>query len=295
MRKIMILVGLLLLFTTLKSNETHQFSYEEIRGLILVKASLNGDDEEEFILDTGSEALIVHSSFFKTSSDNSKLVTVNGEVQTQSTVLSSIRISDLIIRHKKVYLGDLSNLSRFVGREIAGILGLNAFDQRSVLIDIENNKVIIGAEKHSLNNNGTVAFPLENHWGVPVVQMSMNNKKLHFVIDSGSSAHVFDKPFAVEHIKEHQTNDLVELITLGSDSSHEAQRIIHSFFLNDLSHEQTKMLVRDLSSINEHFIFPISGLLSPQHMDLRFIYLNFKQKEALFGLKFPRIQDIAFN
>lgn len=294
-RKFMILVGFLLLITSLKSNETYQFPFEEVRGLILIKVSVNEEEDKDFILDTGSEVLIVHSRILKPSSGNSQLVTVNGEVRTEPSVLSTIRISNMVLRQKKVYPVDLSHLSRFVGREIAGILGLNAFENQTVLIDIEKKQIIIGVEKSSLNKNGTVVFPLEKQRGVPVVQMTLNNKKLHFVIDSGSSAHVFDKLLAEQHLKEHQTNDLVKLISLDSDSCHEAQRIINSFFLNDLSHKRTKMLVRDLSAINEHFTFPISGLLSPQLMDLRFIYMNFKQKEALFGLKFPRIQDIALN
>jgi hypothetical protein len=291
----MILVSFLLLFTGLKSNETYRFDYEEVRGLILVRASLNEDADKNFILDTGSETLIIHSGFLKPSSGRTHLVTVNGEVKTAHSVLSSIRISHMILRNKKAYPADLSNLSHFVGREITGILGLNAFDHQSVLMDIEKKQIIIGVQKSSLNNNGTVVFPLEKQKGVPVVQMTLNDKKLHFVIDSGSSAHVFDRVFTIQHLEGYETNKPVELISIGSENSYEAEHIINNFFLNSLTNEKTKMLVRDLSTINQHFLLPISGLLSPQHMDLRFIYLNFKHKEALFGLKFPRIEDIALN
>ena len=71
--------------------------------------------------------------------------------------------------------------------------------------------------------------------------------------------------------------------------------MINSFFLNELSDKQTKLLLRDLSHINKYFDVPISGLLSPQMLDVRFVYMDFSKKEAVFGLKFPRLTDIALN
>lgn len=294
-RKAWTVISFLLLFISMEGNETYRFTYEEVHGLILVKAFINEETEVDFVLDTGSEALIIQSKKMKSSDQDAAFVTINGEIQTQSATLSSIRISNLVIRHRKVYLGDLSALSRFVGREIFGILGLNAFKNQSILIDIEKKQIIIGADRASLNNNGTVVFPLSKLHGIPVVQLPLNNRKLHFLIDSGSSAHVFDKLFATDHLKGEFTDYSVDLVCLSTDTRSESTTIVNSFFLNDLSHERTKMLVRDLSKLDQHFKLPISGLLSPQLMDLRFLYLNFEQKEVLFGLKFPRLKDTALN
>lgn len=291
----LVLLSYLLLATSLKSNETHQFSYEKVRGLILVQASLNDEAEKPFILDTGSDEIILHSKNYLEPAHKSDFITITGEVQTQSATTPSIRINDLILRNREVFLGDLSALHHFLNREIAGILGLGVFDNKSIFFDLQNQTITIGEKGKTINYNGTVTFPLNKLNGLPVLQLSINSVNTNFVLDSGCSAHVMDDSFASAHFSSDQSLQSVRLIGLAADKNSETQKMINSFFLNELSDKQTKLLLRDLSHINKYFDVPISGLLSPQMLDVRFVYMDFSKKEAVFGLKFPRLTDIALN
>lgn len=291
----LVLLSFLLLAVSLKSNETHQFSYEKVRGLILVQASLNDEADKPFILDTGSDEIILHSKEYLEPIHQSDIITVTGDVQTQSATTPSIRINDLIVRDRKVFLGDLSALHQFLNREIAGILGLGVFDNRSIFFDLQKQIITIGEKGKSINYNGTVTFPMHKLNGLPVVQLSINSANTNFVLDSGCSAHVLDDSFASAHFSSDQSLQSVRLIGLAANKNAESQKIKNSFFLNELSDKQTKLLLRDLSHINKHFEAPISGLLSPQMLDVRFVYMDFSKNEAVFGLNFPRLTDIALN
>src|SRR5262249_47683803 len=94
---------------------------------LIVKCKLDDGDEVEFLLDTGTSHLIIDRRVAADQGldklQDSNLQSASGQVEGNLSRLDKLQIGDLTLEQVPALIVDLSETSRQIDRQIAGIIG----------------------------------------------------------------------------------------------------------------------------------------------------------------------------
>lgn len=123
------------------------FEYSKAFGLMLIKVEVNGQ-RAVMVLDTGSNETIASPRLVVVKQPSSKetVVLAKGSGYTGSGVLATavLRVGRLNPKNCQVLVVDLSDLSKSLGQQIDGILGMSVLrDFEIVSVDLRHHKLVL--------------------------------------------------------------------------------------------------------------------------------------------------------
>jgi len=119
------------------------------KPIIIVKAEVNGSEPLDFALDTGASATVISTQTAEKLGVNVKALPKEkeccgcsgGRMEARLGSVKSIRVGDAEARDVDVAIMDLTNISRAVGTELAGIIGYTFMKDYRVVVDYPNKRI----------------------------------------------------------------------------------------------------------------------------------------------------------
>jgi len=119
------------------------------KPIIILKAEVNGSEPLDFALDTGASATVLSIQTaeklgidIKTLPEEKECCGCSGDqMQARLASVKSIRVGDAEAKDVEVAIIDLSNISKAVGIELAGIIGYTFMKDYRVVVDYPNESI----------------------------------------------------------------------------------------------------------------------------------------------------------
>jgi predicted aspartyl protease len=123
------------------------FEYSRAFGLMLIKVEVNGKPAV-MVLDTGSNETIVSPSLVivkqLSSKDAVRMAKGSGYSGTGVIATASLSIGPLNPKNCQILVVDLSDLSKTLGQEVDGILGMSVLKEfEFVTVDLRHRKLVL--------------------------------------------------------------------------------------------------------------------------------------------------------
>ncbi len=168
--------------------------YQSISGLIVVKANLNGYKNLNFILDTGSNGIIVFKDVFFSPSQlrSANDLSIRG-LGSDSLLTAKLVHNNTLKLHNRLYGEQLKvflitenefSLGAKYGFRVHGIIGNDYFRALNLGLNYQNQKIRVSHELHKIHKYKKT--DAEFHLNKPFLQLSDNfNNDYPVLMDSG--------------------------------------------------------------------------------------------------------------
>ncbi len=297
------------------SNETHQFlSFPEaefisrnttripfklVDHLIVIEAELL-NQKGNFIIDTGSESLILNKSHFKGRkpiSGASKQVTgvidfVDNPLEKQ---LKKFIIKDFVLKNQFSDVIDLSHIELSKKMHLLGIIGYDVLKDFEIFIDMHLNQITlskIDADGHKLDKTGyleklidSVNFKLKKH--TIIIEATVNNQNLKFALDTAAEFNQLNKKVHQEVLKQYFPKRKLQLTDASGKTIEVLAGKLYRVKLSDVIYfGPMHTILSNLSKMNRAFGTRLDGILGYEFFRQQRTIINYK-KEKLYFVKNP--------
>ena len=170
---------------------------------IVLKGRLNGGEEMEFLLDTGaSDTLVdrrVAAEHFLSKDGQFNIAAMSGVVAAENSTLKRLELGKLIINDVPVKIIDLSGQSKHLGRQVAGILGMNVISRYLLTLDYSKPALTFSDADDGVRPAvKPVPFVKTD---APYVSATLNGKEAcTFLVDTGAAFNHMPENFARHYV-----------------------------------------------------------------------------------------------
>lgn len=281
------------------SEHTTRIPFKLIDNLIVIEAELL-NKKGNFIVDTGSETLILNAVHFKsqaTSNTTSRqtsgvLDVIDNPLEKR---LNEFVISGLIVKDKNSDVINLSHIEKSKKIHLLGIIGYNILKDYEVFIDMYLNQITLSrvdskGEKLDTRENletiiDTVDFQLKKH--TIVLETYVNDVKLKFGLDSGAEYNQINKRASKKVLKYFFPSKRLMLIgASGSKIEVLAGKLYRVKLSNTIYFAPMETIMTNMNQMNEAFGTSLDGILGYEFFRQQRTIINYK-KEKLYFVKFP--------
>jgi predicted aspartyl protease len=262
-------------------------------NLLLIQAKV-GEQEGNFILDTGAPYLILNLTYFR----DAKLLPVTegtrggitGSVTTvERTLVDSFRINELRYEDLEADLINLGHLENAKGVKILGLLGMQLFRQCEMIIDYESNLIHIHrigrkeakTYKHALlkDAGSYQMIPVTLRDDMILVNGELAGKKLVFLVDSGAESTVLDSRLPNTVFDSVAITGRMMMRGSGIKKVEALQGDMKNLRIGNHERESMPVLITNLEKMCFSYDECLDGMLSFDFLSLRKIGFNFVKRE----------------
>jgi len=260
--------------------------------LIVVQANadtLSGN----FILDTGSERLVLNYQYFKPENKN-RAVAAAGNTGIVASVtemqIDTLLIDKLFIPNLRAHVVDLSHIELKKNTRIIGILGYDVFEDFELFIDFQHFRIVLsrldrnGIRLDSIRNwevpYDSLKFELKKH--VIIVEGSVNNVKLRLMLDSGAELNLIDRKINRKALDRFRVIKRVNLIGVGKREVEVLAGILDELKIGGEHCKSMNTLLTSLDDINESFGVALNGVIGYEFLNSRRVMINYKKRKLYF-------------
>jgi len=119
------------------------------KPIIILKAEVNGSEPLDFALDTGASTTVLSTQTAEKLGINVETLPKEkeccgcsgGRMEARMGSVKTIRVGDAEARDVDVAIMDLTNISKAVGIELAGIIGYTFMKDYRVVVDYPNERI----------------------------------------------------------------------------------------------------------------------------------------------------------
>ena len=281
------------------SEHTTRIPFKLVDHLIVIEAELL-DQKGNFIIDTGSETLILNANHFK---GNTSLF--GSERKTTGVIdiidnpvekhLKEFIIKDLLIEKKTSDLIDLSHIEVSKKIHLLGIIGYNILKDYEIFIDMYLNQITLSrVDKYGekLDNSvylekviDTIAFELKKH--TIVLNAEINGEDLKFGLDSAAEYNQLNKRNKKKVLKYFYPS---QRVLLSGASGKKLEVLAGKLFRVKLSDNiycaPMETMLTNLNQMNEAMSMGLDGVIGYEFLKQHRTIINYK-KEKLYFIKYP--------
>ncbi|OUR97695.1 hypothetical protein A9Q86_15900 [Flavobacteriales bacterium 33_180_T64] len=281
------------------SEYTTRIPFKLIDNLIVIEAELL-NQKGNFIIDTGSETLILNRTHFKTRIplyNNSKKTSgvINSIDNPLEKRLREFIINDLILENKTSDVIDLSHIEASKKIHLLGIIGYNILKDYEVFIDMYLNQITlsrINSEGNKLDPRqylekiiDTVDFKLKKH--TIVLETYVNNHKLKFGLDTAAEYNQLNKRTSKKILKYfYPSNRLMLVGASGNKIEVLAGKLYRVRLTEKIYFAPMETMLTNLNQMNEAFGTSLDGILGYEFFRQQRTIINYK-KEKLYFVEYP--------
>jgi hypothetical protein len=281
---------------------TTRIPFKLIDRLIVLEGSLKGK-KGNFIIDTGSETLILNKVHFKTYPFN-----YNKKGETYG-ILSSIEnplekrikklsFKNLHLQNKNSDVIDLSHIEKSKKIKLLGIIGYSILKDYEVFIDLYLNQITftkidefgnkLGKEKYLEQIIDSVHFNLNKH--TIVINGYVNNEKITFGLDSAAEFNQINTRVNKRILKHFYPKKRIKLIGASSKKIEVIYGNLHRVKLNEnIYFGPMKTILTNLNNMNKAFGTKLDGILGHDFFAQKRVIINYK-KEKLYFINYPIVR-----
>ena len=281
------------------SEHTTRIPFKLIDNLIVIEAELL-DKKGNFIIDTGSETLILNKAHFKTQQPfYSKKKETSGVIDIIDNPLEKrlreFIIKDLIVEDTNSDVIDLSHIEESKKIHLLGIIGFDILKDYEVFIDMYLNQITlsrVNAKGQKLDERAyleniidTIDFRLKKH--TIVLEAYVNDQKLKFGLDTGAEYNQLNKRTSKKILKYFFPSRRLMLVGASGRKIEVLAGKLYRVKLSDkIYFAPMETMLTNLNQMNEAFGTSLDGVLGYEFFRQQRTIINYK-KEKLYFIKFP--------
>jgi len=270
-----------------------------IDQLIVVEAEFM-NQKGNFIIDTGSETLILNKNHFPKGQRLAKKKTKTTSVtriidQTYERKLTEFILSTFSLKNKKSDVIDLSHIEKSKKMHLLGIIGYNILKDYEVFIDLYLNQITLSrVDKNGVRYDqkvyaeeiaDTLDFQLRKH--TIVVSGFVNDEKVRFALDTGAEFNQLNKNSNKKILKKFRPIRKLAMVSADGKKIRVLAGKLYSFRLNEtIGVGPMYTIVTNLRKMQEAYGTSIDGVLGYEFLKYKRTIINYK-KEKLYFIKSP--------
>jgi len=281
------------------NSNTTRIPFKLIDHLIVVEAELY-DKKGNFIIDTGSETLILNKNYFpnlyqhqKKKNETSGILSVIDAPFEKN--LKEFGLQDLTLFDTKSDVVDLSHIEKSKKMHLLGIIGYNVLKEYEVFIDFYLNQITlskIDASGNKLDDKvylekiaDSLDFKLKNH--TVIINATINKQNVKFGIDSGAEFNQINKNINKKVLKSFIPKRRLHLFGAGDKKIEVLAGKLYRVKLSETIYLGPMYTVlTNLSNMNEAFGTNLDGILGYEFFKQKRTIINY-QKEKIYFIDFP--------
>lgn len=282
---------------------TSRIPFKLVDHLIVVEAQLM-NKKGNFIIDTGSETLILNSNHFPNKySFNKKSKETTGVVRTVDVAYEK-RVKEFVLQNFKLENknSDVLNLTHIEANKkikLLGIIGFNILKDYEIFIDMHLNQITLTKVDTHGNRldkqvylekiNDTIDFRLKNH--TIILNANINGQKLKFGLDTAAEFNQINKNINKKVLKYFKPKKRMNLYGIGNQKVEVLAGNLYRVKLSNKTYFGPMLtILTNLNKMNETFGSNLDGILGYEVFAQKRIIINY-HKEKLYFVDFPlRIQ-----
>ncbi|MGC1205195.1 MAG: hypothetical protein WA839_09955 [Flavobacteriaceae bacterium] len=278
---------------------TTRIPFKLIDHLIVVEAELM-DNKGNFIIDTGSENMILNKVHFsnlyesqrKDSQTSGVLQTIDNPYQKR---IKEFALNSFKLQNRNSDVIDLSHIETSKKIKLLGIIGYSILKDYEVFIDLYLNQITLTkVDKfgNKLNANvylekivDSLDFTLKNH--TIVVNATINYQKVRLGIDSAAEFNQINKNINKHALKYFIPKKRLRLRGIGNRKIEVLAGKLHRVKLSETTYFGPMYTVlTNLNKMNEAFGTDLDGVLGYEFFAQKRTIINY-QKEKLYFINYP--------
>ncbi|MBC2846707.1 aspartyl protease family protein [Winogradskyella flava] len=281
---------------------TTRIPFKVVDQLIIVEVELL-DQEGNFIIDTGSETLILNSVHFKPTrkhrQEGKQKSGVHNDIENvKEKHLSKLSINDLSIERLNADVIDLSHIEKTKKIELLGIIGFSLLKDFEVFIDLHLNQITLTkTDKNGdhLSNkvyaetiSDSIEFRLKKH--TIILDAYIGNEKLSFGLDTAAEYNQLNKNLGSEILDYFYPSKELKLTGASGKRKKVLAGKLYRVRLSDsIYFGPMKTVLTNLRQMNSAFGTELDGILGFEFFAQKRTIINYK-KRKLYFIKSPIIE-----
>jgi hypothetical protein len=245
-----------------------------------------------FIVDTGSERLVLNQQYFRPENGMEVLAAGNtGLVESVSgKEVDTLLLDQLFIANVQAHILDLSHIEQKKNARIIGILGYNVFENFELFIDFPNRRIVLSRLDRSGSRldktrpwewpNDSLHFDLQKH--IIVVDGMVDKVKLNLMFDTGAELNLIDRGVNRKVLDHFTIIKRVNLVGVGKREVEVLAGTLSDVHCGNQHCDQMNTLLTSMDEINHTFDVSLNGVLGYEFFSKRRIMINYKKKMLYF-------------
>lgn len=278
---------------------TTRIPFKLVDHLIVVKAKIL-DQEGNFIIDTGSEALILNKVHFKNfyeyqkrnQGDSGVMHAIENSYETQ---IKAFALQNLTLENRSSHVVDIAHIEKSKKIKLLGVIGYSILKHYEVFIDMHLNQITLTKVDrfgNKLNQKvylekitDSLDFKLKNH--TIVVNGSVNDQKVKLGLDTAAEFNQINKTINKKALKYFIPKRRLKLSGVGNKKIEVLAGKLHRVKLSETIYfGPMHTVITNLSKMNEAFGASLDGILGYEFFAQKRTIINY-QKERLYFIDYP--------
>lgn len=281
---------------------TTRIPFKVIDQLIIVEVELL-DKEGNFIIDTGSETLILNSVHFKPTmkfrNDGESKSGIHNDIENvKEKHLDELSIKNLSIERLNADVIDLSHIEKTKKIEILGIIGHSILKDFEIFIDLHLNQITLTKTDKYGNRlsdkvyaetiHDSIDFKLKQH--TIILEAFVADKKVKFGLDTAAEYNQLNKNVDSEILNYFYPSRELKLTgASGKKAKVLAGKLYRVSLNNTIYFGPMKTVLSDLKNMKSAFGVQLDGILGFEFFAQKRTIINYKKKKLYF-IKSPIIE-----
>jgi len=278
---------------------TTRIPFKLIDRLLVVEAELL-NKKGNFIIDTGSESLILNKTHFKTQYSRGKKSNATSGVldivdNPLEKRLKQFVLKDFNITNKMSDVIDLSHIEKSKKMNLLGIIGFNILKDYEIFIDLHLNQITLSKIDNQGNRldklqylekiTDSINFFLKGH--TIILNGVVNNQKVKFGLDTAAEFNQINKSVNKKVLKYFIPKKRLELVGASNKKIEVLAGKLHRVKLTETIYFGPMYTVlTNLSRMNDAFGTNLDGILGYAFFEQKRTIINYK-KEKLYFVNYP--------
>jgi hypothetical protein len=246
-----------------------------------------------FMLDTGSERLVLNKEYFQAGPDGRAVAAVGNTGMVSAVMekrVDSIRLDQLLIQDLTAHLVDLHHIELKKNVRMIGILGYEVYKNFEVFIDFQNRVIVLTRVNKKGMRIDTLApfelpydsldFELQHH--LIVVETKVNGVKLDMILDSGAELNLVDRKVNRKVLDNFTIIKRVNLLGVGKKEVEVLAGVLNNVECGNQYSVKMNTLLTSLDDINSSFEVDVEGVLGYEFLKNRRVLINYQKRKLYF-------------
>ena len=246
-----------------------------------------------FMVDTGSEMLVLNKAYFRAGPDGRAVAAVGNTGMVNAVVeqkVDSLRLEQLVMQDINAHLVDLHHIELKKNVRMIGILGYNVYKNFEVFIDFQNRVIVLTRVNRQGIRIDTLApyevpydsldFDLRHH--LIVVEAKINSVKLDMILDSGAELNLIDRRVNRKVLEKFTIIKRVNLLGVGKQEVEVLAGVMNEVECGRQYSEKMNTLLTSLDEINTSFNIKVEGVLGYEFLKKRRVLINYQKRKLYF-------------
>lgn len=246
-----------------------------------------------FMLDTGSEKLVLNKQYFE-AGENGRAIAAVGNTGMVNAVIEkrvdSLQLDQLVVHDIWAHLVDLHHIELKKNTRLIGILGHDVYQDFEVFIDFQSKVIVLTrVDKKGIRIDtlapyevpyDSMEFELRHH--LIIVDTKVNNVRLKMILDSGAELNLIDRQVNRKVMDKFTIIKRVNLLGVGNKEVEVLAGVMNEVQCGNQFSEKMNTLLTSLDEINQSFDVNVQGVLGYEFLKKRRVMINYQKRKLYF-------------